>query len=491
MYKFFILLIFIFSPMLKAQIPNEFESVWKGQISTYDGVDVLTGDFEIEIDEKKLQNELRFFISKFSPKNLENFSRLPFKVTNDGKNITFNHICPTDADLSTVNGEYNFTLKKYNGQTDYLEGIFKTDKNFGALIILFRKEDHKKMKSSNQLVNVIENIVMTMSDDPEEEKENATIITDEKKQTVSTNKKPKVYIVGQEEDQITKNMVAKIWIDGVVQNLTSGETNAGASSVFVVGEDIYVAGQESNSNGISIAKVWKNGIPQELTDGTFSAHATDVFVSNDELYVTINGYKNGKSNAMLWKNGSIKSLANTESYVWSVYVDYDKNIYVTGHEHTTSKTVTAKVWKNGVLQNLTTNGARANDIIVRNNDVYVVGFDNNKQNSVGALWKNGVSQNLTSFPSNISSIFIDDDNNVYVAGQERRERTVAKVWKNGTPQNLTDGKKLAFARSLFVNGNDVYVVGHDGETATLWKNGVAENLTDGKTYASANDIFVK
>ena len=81
----------------------------------------------------------------------------------------------------------------------------------------------------------------------------------------------------------------------------------------------------------------------------------------------------------------------------------------------------------------------------------------------------------------------------------------ATLWKNGVVQNLTCGTHSASANSVFVSGNDVYVVGFDTRgyrgssprTAMLWKNGVAQELiseTDctvaHSVFVSGNDVFV-
>lgn len=168
MKSIFFLIVFTLAQILPAQIPDELEAVWKGEISTFDGYEVLKGDFEIEIDEKNLKNELRFYLNKFSSKNLQNFSRLSFSLNDDKKGINFKYLCPTGKDLNTINGDYNFTLKKHSDQTEYLEGTFKTGEHFGAIIILFRKDDHKALKSAKKLSSTIEDIVMNMVPPDEE-----------------------------------------------------------------------------------------------------------------------------------------------------------------------------------------------------------------------------------------------------------------------------------------------------------------------------------
>ena len=74
----------------------------------------------------------------------------------------------------------------------------------------------------------------------------------------------------------------------------------------------------------------------------------------------------------------------------------------------------------------------------------------------------------------------------------------ATLWKNGIAQNLTCGTHNASANSVFVSGNDVYVVGFDTRgfadssprTAMLWKNGVAQELVSETNCTVAYSVFV-
>src|SRR5437867_4267691 len=67
------------------------------------------------------------------------------------------------------------------------------------------------------------------------------------------------------------NGIPTYWKNGQPIPLTDGTKWAGASSIAVVGSDIYVAGVESNGPFKQIAKYWKNGQPIALSDGTKSA----------------------------------------------------------------------------------------------------------------------------------------------------------------------------------------------------------------------------
>jgi len=314
--------------------------------------------------------------------------------------------------------------------------------------------------------------------------------------------KKDVYVAGYEYNAQNKN-VATLWKNGKAQNLTDGTQDAKANSVYISGGDVYVAGYEYNAQAQSVAKLWKNGKAQNLTDGTCDAEANSVFVSSGDVYVagfeasgqeytewygTYNCYV-----AKLWKNGVAQSLTNGtfEAKANSVFVSGD-DVYVAGYERGEYDYYYAKVWINSVVQNISNDNSIANSVFVSGSNVYVAGWEGVYLSA--AVWTNSVAQNIitgsmyASYYAN--SVFVSD-NNVYAVGsrsysQRSMSSQSAILWKNGEDISSTYG---AFASSVYVSGDDVYVAGRQEDIgAMIWKNDVAQELSD--NYSSANSVFV-
>jgi hypothetical protein len=336
-----------------------------------------------------------------------------------------------------------------------------------------------------------------------------------------------VYVAGEDADNAT------LWKNGKAQNLEN-KSNYMASSVFVFDNDVWVSGKSMpTQNSMRQTKLWKNGKEQ-----TFPIQATDivsVYVSGNDVYMA--GKEEsvlGPNIAALWKNGEKQKLINRWengaevdcyfAYANLVFVS-GNDVYVVGQSKNTGEVafsqdgktayllkkdavtregnavaqdgkIVIELWKNGVKQQISdgTNDAFVTSLYVSGNDVYIVG----NEKSAAKIWKNGEAQKLSNgIESSANSVFVSG-NDVYVAGYEQNvgERAVAVLWKNGEAQKLTDGKFFAEANSVFVSGSDVYVVGYEGTKdekfyAMLWKNGKAKKLTKAQTRANAYAVFVK
>lgn len=114
------------------------------------------------------------------------------------------------------------------------------------------------------------------------------------------------------------NNFATVWKNGIPTTLINGTRASDAYSVYVSGTDVYVAGWGLNfNNGPTvapfIATVWKNGVPTSLTSDPYplASEAYSVFVSGADVYITGDQMNsNLRHVAKLWKNGVATSLTN-------------------------------------------------------------------------------------------------------------------------------------------------------------------------------------
>jgi hypothetical protein len=237
-----------------------------------------------------------------------------------------------------------------------------------------------------------------------------------------------VYAAGYERNANSIE-VAKYWKNGMAVSLTGSTTtsrNARINGIAVVGNDVYAAGYEfvlrvdaGTTYGVLVAKYWKNGVDMLLggTDGFAPSYASSIFVAGADVYVAGYGKSpdlNGYQTAKYWKNGTEISLLKAsatsyESAANSIAI-IGNDVYVAGYETINSIKV-AKYWKNGTAVVLTddTKDAVANSIFIAGTDVYCAGYELDKTfNYVAKYWKNGKEVVLTdgSKPAFATSIVI-------------------------------------------------------------------------------------
>jgi hypothetical protein len=255
--------------------------------------------------------------------------------------------------------------------------------------------------------------------------------------------------------------------------------------IFISGNDIYVVGagnQRVSPNfpdGVAgSVTLWKNGIPTYITDENKYAEARSIFVSGNDVYIAgfegiLNSHNKYDVNARLWKNGSSTPLslilASSSSRANSVYV-YKDDVYVAG-----SDAKGATLWKNGIASILSfSNNSDANCVYVSDGDVYVVGyevFDGGKR--IAKLWKNGKPTNLSDgTKETVANAVCVSGNDVYIVGYESNgTKKVAKLWKNGIVSTLPAGTRDDVeAKDVIVSGSDVYVLLNWGGVV---KNGIS------------------
>jgi hypothetical protein len=252
--------------------------------------------------------------------------------------------------------------------------------------------------------------------------------------------------------------VAGFWKNGEVHYLDVPTDNGGASyarSIFVTSSnDVYIIGvamKTDNREAPRYAILWKNGEPNYLSDGSRCASPSSVFALGEDVYVAgveMNYYFDKREwktvfyghNAVLWKNGQRLHLEGSEgdSSASQVFVHGD-NVYVGGRIGKD-----AVVWKNGTKRNLTDGSDFAIcSLFVSGGDVYVVAAElraSGFYNGSAVIWKNDEKTILPTsdrqpYPEYYcypGTVFVQGDD-VYVAGGLSG---MPVLWKNGALQKL-------------------------------------------------------
>lgn len=265
-------------------------------------------------------------------------------------------------------------------------------------------------------------------------------------------------------------------VSGITTSNTVNLGNVTACGNSINTNGVYIAGSIDNN-----AVLWKDGVPTFLTNlpanGNQAAFAVRVMVYNDDIYVvgseeesTINGQV---STIKLWKNGVLTNITNGTSYSEAYGLDiYNGNVYICGVDDKLNTTRVSKVWKNGVatiLSKDTFDYTDPSNIKVVNGDVYVSGSatpsnPNSAYFGKAIYWKNGVINflsNAANTKSFASGIF-ENNGDLYFTGNENTISTNTGVyWKNGVKTILTVSPTYTYTEpySIYVVNTDVYVCG--------------------------------
>jgi hypothetical protein len=164
---------------------------------------------------------------------------------------------------------------------------------------------------------------------------------------------------------------------------------------------------------------------------------------------------------VLWKNGEAISLESRRGEGISLAVSGD-DVYVVVQESIQDTTgrgvITTKLWKNGSLSTLGSEGDdfRGESIAISGKDVYIAGmtYNRKKEKSIATVFTNDISSFLTDGTNNTKAISIAVfGQNIYVVGESTPKGETfgyARMWKNGVVTSLSN--KESQATSVFVDG---------------------------------------
>ena len=133
--------------------------------------------------------------------------------------------------------------------------------------------------------------------------------------------------------------------------------------------------------------------------------------------------------------------------------------------------------------------------------VYICGYEINESGkNVAKYWKDGVEFILSSggTDAEAQAIWVDG-NDVHVVGNRKTGSSSSSLpvhWKNGNEISLSStAMPYSNATDIFIDGSDIYIVGYernaDGvDVAKLWINDEVTNLSNGNIEAKAFAVFV-
>jgi len=207
-----------------------------------------------------------------------------------------------------------------------------------------------------------------------------------------------IYVAAEEKEG--RKSVVTIQKNGVVEHRLDdgGGRDLEVASLFVSDKDVYAVGKGTWRSGSSVAAIWKNGALTRLVGEDSSSSAESVYVSGNDVYVA--GSNEGF--VTVWRNGATLFRIGNDNFA-----DYGraKSIRLLGKDVYVSKEVQIEgeydctVWKNG------TESHGAELFCISGNDVYLAGRDG-QADSV-TIWKNGeVKYRFKESMSHANAIFV-------------------------------------------------------------------------------------
>lgn len=131
-------------------------------------------------------------------------------------------------------------------------------------------------------------------------------------------------------------------------------------------------------------------------------------------------------------------------------------------------------------------------MLVKNGDVYIVGYEYNDTAMIPKYWENGVGVDLPGIaPKTRASALTFIGNDLYIAGNTAQSGNMGIVyWKNGIMHVLSQGLVHVSVNSVAVLNGDVYIGYTDeSQAGKYWKNNTLIPFMDGTSAVSLANIY--
>jgi hypothetical protein len=247
------------------------------------------------------------------------------------------------------------------------------------------------------------------------------------------------------------------WKNGIFKSLGNAGLMGNASAIAISNDNVYVAGTSTGQYNQPVPTYWKNGVPHTLTDSSavsigrlygLALNGNDVYVagqvtSSDGNNIYPIYWKNDEAAYLLSNGGYAQgiTIVNTEIYVAGVLTQGEQAIY----------------WRDDSQTLLGGNLAiAANAITSSGNDVYIVGAVYIRSSNVTELtyWKNNNPIDIGSTLNGTALAISVSGNDVYTAGYYYPPYVYNPVlpntydgkavyWKNNIPIKLTNAISAA------------------------------------------------
>ena len=311
---------------------------------------------------------------------------------------------------------------------------------------------------------------------------------------------------------------ATYWVDGKRVVLGQGEI----TDITVKNGIVYATGTDENWDAV----YWVDGVKNTLQGSGTNSHS--IFVHGEDIYVA-GGFSDG---SCYWKNGSkINLTTNADSEAFGIVVNDNGNVISGGYYMNNHHYLIPARWNGTTRKNMTKpNGGDAEiyDVVLKGNTPVFIGMTMRQNNMVGLLPKASYWTGNTRTDCNNGGTWEDNiyggeglggfvhGDDVYVTGNIQHIGTVDSdgnetpdepgitphYWINGQIFDLPGGPVfdnywVGGGRDIVVSDDQIIVGGwasssNHSQIASIWINGELIYLEDENTYPSiVNSIFIE